>query len=303
MNIEITGMPIYYGCDAEGADLAYDEVKDDLDNIFKKNKIVKKQKIHVKKVDAKDKYKTDSKLKYVDEIMEANQEIYRTTMEAFHNHNFPIMIGGDHSGAMGTVSAALDYHKGDVSVIWVDAHLDIHTDEDTPSGNVHGIPLSVCIGRCKNGKLNIGNYKLNPTNLYYIGPRNDGKGFEIEEIDYVRKANVTCYMEDEVHAIGIDKVIEEIANKIKTNYVHISFDFDSITTEEFPSVNVLSQGTFVGTGGFTYKEFNEILQKLLTKLNVCSIDFVEYNPLLDKNKKDKKKVVETLKLVDKCIKG
>ena len=303
MNIEITGMPIYYGCDVEGTDLSYDAVESDLENIFTKNKIVKKQKIHVLKVDVQDKYKTDSKLKYVDEIIDASQKIYKTTMEAFQNHNFPIMIGGDHSGAMGTVSAAIDYHKGDVSVIWVDAHLDIHTDEDTPSGNVHGIPLSVCIGRCKNEKLKIGNYKLNPTNLYYIGPRNDGKGFEIEEIDYVRKANATCYMEDEVHKLGIDKVIEDISNKIKTKYVHISFDFDCIKTEDFPSVNVLSQGNFVGEGGMSYKEFNEILEKLLTKLNVCSIDFVEYNPLLDKNKEDIKKVKETLKLADSSIEG
>ncbi len=199
MNIEILGMPIYYGSDVKGSDLAYDFLKKDLDNIFIKNKIVKKQKIEVSNVDENDKYKSEPKLKYVDEIMDANKKLYNKTMEAFQNHNLPIMIGGDHSGAIGTVSAALDYHKGDVSVIWVDAHLDIHTEEDTPSGNVHGLPLAVCIGRCKNEKFRIGEYKLDPTNLYYIGPRNDGKGFEIEEIDYVRKANVTCYMEDEVH--------------------------------------------------------------------------------------------------------
>ncbi len=98
-------------------------------------------------------------------------------------------------------------------------------------------------------------------------------------------------------------MIKEIVNKIKTKYVHVSFDFDCITSTDFPSVNVLSQGTFVGKGGISYKEFNEVLNKLLTKLNVCSIDFVEYNPLLDKDKKDLKKVEETLKLVDKYIEG
>lgn len=303
MNIEIIGMPIYYGCDVKGADLTYDIVKDDLKNIFEKNKIVKKHKIEIPIVSEKDKYKGHPKLKYLNEIMDANRELYIKTVESFKNNNFPIMIGGDHSGAMGTVSAALDYYKGDVSVIWIDAHLDIHTDEDTPSGNVHGIPLSLCIGRCKDERLKIGKYKLDPTNLYYIGPRNDGKGFEIEEIQYLKQENVTCYMEDEVHKIGIDKVIEEMASKIKTKYVHLSFDFDCIATEDFPSVNVLYQDTFVGKGGILYKEFKEILIKLIRKLNVCSIDFVEYNSILDKNKEDMKKVEEVLKFVDDNLEG
>lgn len=301
MDIEIIGMPIYYGCDIDGADLGYDVLKNDFKNIFSRNKIVKQQKIEISKVSSFNKYKDHKKLKYLNEVMEANKKIYEKNIEAFENRNMPIMIGGDHSGAIGTVSAALDYYKGDVSVIWIDSHLDIHTDEDTPSGNIHGIPLSVCIGRCKEERLKIGDYKLTPNNLYYIGPRNDGKGFEKEEIEYVRKENINCYMEDQVHNLGVDKVIEEITNKIKTKNVHLSFDFDCITTEDFPSVNVLSKGTFVGKGGISFIEFKDILKKLVKNLNVCSMDFVEYNPKLDNNKEDIKKVEEVLKLVDEVI--
>lgn len=302
MNIQILGMPIYYGCDIDGADLGYDSVKDSLDGIFLKNNLVKKERIEVPKV-KKYKNQNNYKLKYLNEVMESNNNIYIKVLEALHNKSLPIMIGGDHSGAIGTVSAVLDYYKGDVTVIWIDSHLDIHTDEDTPSGNMHGIPLSVCIGRCKDEKLKIGNYKLDPNNLCYIGPRNDGKGFEKEEIEYVKKENIMCYMEDEIHKIGIDKLIEEVVSNIKTNYVHISFDFDCITTKDFPSVNVLSKGTFVGKGGISFEEAKEILCKLITKLNICSLDFVEYNPILDKNNEDIKKVEEILRCVDKAIEG
>lgn len=303
MNIEIIGMPIYYGCDIKGADLGYDAIQDKLENIFSKNKLVKKQKVEIDKKEESVKYQGDSKLKYLPEVMDANKELYKRTIRSFQNKNLPIMIGGDHSGAIGTISAALDYYQGDVSVIWIDSHLDIHTEEDTPSGNIHGIPLSVCIGRCKKEELKIGNYKLNPSNLFYIGPRDDGKGFEQEEIDYVKKENIACYMEQDVHKKGINQIIEEIKNKIKTKYVHISFDFDCIKTEDFSAVNVLHEGTFVGEGGLSFEEAKQIIQQLISKLTVCSIDFVEYNPLLDDKMEDIKKVEEILKKVDNEVEG
>lgn len=303
MKIEVIGMPIYYGCDVKGADLGFDVIENKLEEIFQKNQLIKKQKIDLLTQTNPEKYQGDCKLKYVTPVMEFNKKLYEKTLDSFQNGNLPIMIGGDHSGAIGTVSAALDYYQGDVSVIWIDSHLDIHTDEDTPSGNIHGIPLSVCIGRCSKKELRIGKNKLKPSNLYYIGPRDDGKGFEQEEIDYVRKENISCYMDEEVHKRGIKQIVEEITKKVKTKYVHLSFDFDSIKTEDFPSVNVLYQGTFVGKGGISFEIAKETIEELLTKLRVCSIDLVEYNPLLDKKQEDRKKVEEILKVIDHTIEG
>lgn len=298
MNIEVIGMPMYYGCDVPGADLVYDAVEENLENIFEKNKIAKKFKINskIKKIEKYNKKKYGN-LKYLENIMDLNKNLYEEVKDALKENNLPIIIGGDHSGVIGSIAADLDYYNGDVSVIWIDAHLDIHTDYDSPSGNIHGIPLSVCIGRCKNENLNIGKNKLIPQNLFYLGIRS----YEKEEEEYIKKENIFWYKDNEINKDNLDNILEELIKKIKTKKVHISFDFDSFAKEEFSSVNVEYKGTYTKKGGFYLDEAKKILIKLIKNLNISTIDFVEYNPLLDTTKNDLKKLEDIIKVVDEVI--
>ena len=289
--IDIIGVPMKYGCFLDGADMAFESTRDIYEKKFDNIKEIDN---HVK--DSSE-YKEGSKLKYESAVNEINSRLYNEVNKSLSNGNFPLTVGGDHSMAIGSVSAALNYFKGDTSVIWFDAHTDIHTDKTTPSGNIHGIPLSVCIGRC-NDSLSYTEYKLDPKNLYYIGIRS----YEKEEIEYVEKEDITKYSDVDVIEKGIEKVIDEIASKIKTNNVHLSFDLDVLNDDEFPAVNVLLHKTYVSGNGLSFDIVNKGLRLLFENLNITSMDIVEYNPLLDKDLNCKKKIEILVNTIKNSIK-
>lgn len=286
--VDVIGVAMKYGCFLDGADKAFESTKDIYENNFKNIIVIDNY------VSDNSEYKEGSKLKYECAVRELTNKVYNKVLESLNDNNFPLIVGGDHSTSIGSLSASLEYYKGDLSVIWFDAHTDIHTDETTPSGNIHGIPLSVCIGRCNDDKLSISKYKLNPKNLYYIGIRS----YEKEEIEYVKKENIIKYSDTDVMKKGIEKVVDEISNKINTKNVHLSFDLDVLNDEVFPAVNVLLHKTYVSGKGLEFDIVNMGLKLLFEKLNITSMDIVEYNPLLDKNFECKKKIeilVDTVK--------
>jgi len=291
-NIDIIGMPMKYGCFVDGADLAYSSLKDSFEKVFntKSNKVIDTS------FASPVMHAHDKKLKYVEPVMELSKRLYKEVYNSLNNNKLPIIVGGDHSTIIGSLSASLDYHKGDVSVIYIDKHADIHTENTSPSGNLHGIPLSVCIGRCDE-RFNIGEYKLDPSNLYFVGLCN----YEIEEISYIQENNIYCAMDFEVEEKKADKIVKEILKKVKTNNVHISFDLDSIRSEEFKAVNVEVEKTYQDDKGLTLRMVKKILKLLLENLNVCSMDIVEYNPLLDEEEKCKEKVEDILAEIKEAL--
>ncbi len=287
-NIEVIGMPMKYGCMVKGADLAYEYIKDSLEKVLHTtcNNVIdvsfKNPEMH----------KNDKKLKYLEPVMEINKRLYTKTYKSLEKNNIPLVVGGDHSQAIGSIKASLDYYKGDVSVIYVDKHADIHNEKTTPSGNIHGMPLSVCIGRCDH-RFDIGSYNLKPENLYFIGLSN----YEKEEMDYIKESNIFHLMDHEVNEENIGTIVNNIKSKLKTKNVHISFDLDSIKPEDFPAVNVAVESTYQDETGMSYNTAKKVLELLLKELNVCSMDFVEYNPTLDENKKCIQKIEELLKVI------
>jgi len=282
--VQIIGMPMKYGCFVEGADKSYEYLKDTFDKVFNASSKVIDTSIENIEI-----HKNDKKLKYVEPVMEISKRLYNEVYDSLDNNKFPIVVGGDHSTCIGSISASLDYYKGDVSVIYIDKHADIHTEVTTPSGNMHGIPLSVCIGRCDE-RFNIGEFKLNPSNLYFVGLSN----YEIEEISYIHENDIYSRMSFEVEEVKVDKIVKEIISKIKTKYVHISFDLDVLKTSEFPAVNVGVESIYQDEYGLTINMVKKLLKLLLSNLNVCSMDIVEYNPLLDKDEKCKNKIEDIL---------
>ena len=282
--VEIISMPMKYGCFIDGADKSYEYLKDTFESVFK----TKSKYIDTSYENALE-HKNDKKIKYLEPVMEISNRLYNEVYDSLNENKLPIIVGGDHSTCIGSISAALDYYKGDVSVIYIDKHADIHTDKTTPSGNIHGMPLSVCIGRCDD-RFNIGEYKLDPSNLYFVGLSN----YEIEEISYIQENNIYSRMSFEVEEIKVDKIVKEILSRIKTKYVHISLDLDVIKPSEFPAVNVCVESKYQDEFGLSINMVKKILKLLLSNLNVCSMDIVEYNPLLDKEGKCKEKVEEIL---------
>ncbi len=287
--LNIIGMPMKYGCYVLGADLAYDFMYESLDkifdnkNMFKINNLVNEE-------------SSNDKIKYIYSVMELSKRLYNKVYESHKSNNFPMVIGGDHSTAIGSISADLDYYKGDISVIWIDAHADIHNDETTPSGNIHGMPLSVCIGRCSD-KFNIGEYKLDPKNIFYIGLRD----YEKEEMEYIKKSNITYYKDSDINLNNLESIIKDIISKVKTKYVHISFDFDSLSKSEFNAVNVAVNGTYQKDGGLNLNEAIKCLELLFSNLNVSTLDMVEYNPVLDKDGSCLSKIEVILEKIKKYL--
>lgn len=284
-NIEVIGMPMKYGCMVEGADLAYEYLKDSLENILGVtcNNVVDTT------YDNPEVHKYDNKIKYLESTMECNKRLYDKVYTSLNKGNFPLIIGGDHSLVMASTEAALDTYKGDVSVIYVDKHADIHNEKTTPSGNIHGMPLSICIGRCDE-RFNIGKYRLDPKNLYFLGLAN----FEQEEIDYINEANIYHLFDYEITDDKISSIINEIKSMIKTKYVHLSFDLDAIRDDDFHAVNVAVESTYQDDKGMSYETTKRLVKEILNNFNICSMDIVEYNPLLDPDGECKKKIENIL---------
>lgn len=187
-----------------------------------------------------------------------------------------IVLGGDHSISMGSISGLLE-KKTNIGVIWIDAHTDINTETTSPSGNAHGMPLASLMGIC-NSEINNNDKKLNPKNVFWIGARDidDGEWENIKKLG-IEKNVFTCSM---VHQFGMRKIIQNIHKLLIENTIeqlHVSFDIDVMD----PSI-VTATGTPV-LDGLTEQECDILISELFDNKmpHIVSIDFVEYNPLMD----------------------
>jgi arginase len=224
------------------------------------------------------------KLKFLDEIARVNTELCNKVSRVMEEGRFPLVLGGDHSIAIGTI-AGVAQHKKNLGVIWFDAHGDINTEETSPSGNIHGMPVAVSLGFGHERLTSIGGSfrKLKPENLVYVGCRDLDPG----ERKVLKELGITVFTMHEIDRYGMTYVIEK-AIKIAgdgTDGIHVSFDLDSLDP-------VYAQGT--GTrvlGGLTYREANLALEMVALTGKVVSAEFVEVNPLIDNNNSTAKTAV------------
>lgn len=278
--IKIIAVPTKYGCYVDGADKAYDALKDILpyetsiiNTIYENDSIYNKE-----------------RLKYVYPVMDIAQ-VQRCEVLNNMDEAFPLIIGGDHSSCIGSISAALDKCNGDLSLIYIDAHADIHNDITTPSGNLHGLPLSILIGRCEDERLKIGINKLNPKNIFFVGLRS----FEKEEMDFIKESGICYYTDEEANKRGLKNILKEVKEKIKTKHVHVSLDLDVMSNEEFYAVNINVNKTYSKEGGITFENLLSSIDYIKNNINPVSMDIVEYNPLLDEDKSCKEKINKIIK--------
>jgi arginase len=216
----------------------------------------------------------DAKLKYVDEVLEACKNLADRVEKARRDNATPIVLGGDHSIAIGT-QAGLHRVGKRRGMIWFDAHADFNTHETSPSGNIHGMPVSAVLGL---GHERLANFdqkgpKLDPRNVVLIGLRSVDR----EEANVLNDSRVTYYTMRDVDEQGVAAIMDEALQRAGkgTDEVHLSFDLDVVDPRWAPGT-----GTTV-EGGLTYRESHLAMEILADSGLLGSLEFVEVNPLLD----------------------
>jgi arginase len=235
---------------------------------------------------------TNNFAKRIEHVVEQCVRVSKAVAENLMQRFFPIVLSGDHSSALGTISGIKAANPDKIlGVIWIDAHADIHSPYTSPSGNIHGMPLAAVMGidnlECQintpgeittthwNGLKNIGvdGPKLKPEHLIYFGVRD----FEEAEQYAIEKNNIRLIKVEELRYRGLDICVKESIGKLlDCDLIYISFDVDSMDCDN------ISYGT--GTPvpyGLLPTEVMQIIDTLLATKKVCCIEFTEINPLLD----------------------
>ncbi|MDU5110188.1 MAG: arginase [Clostridium sp.] len=294
MNISIIDMPLFYGCDNPGVEQGPKILRENnlLDIFNKSHNVCDMGEVHVKNVSSNDKYAANAKMKYLDEVVRSNIGLADKVYTALENSTLPLVIGGDHALAIGSIAGASKYFENDLAVVWVDAHGDINTLETSPSGNIHGMPLASSMGIGHETLTNIysPSQKVKPENVFLLGCRD----LDLGELEIIKNYNLNIWTMRDIKNKGISTVLKELLeaiNNINAKNIHLSFDIDSLDPRYVPGT-----GTPV-EDGLSFSEGKEILETILNTSLVKSMDFVEFNPVLDKNKKTLETCIELLKVI------
>ena len=303
MKINVIGVPLNLGCDREGVERAPNHLRErglmriirknghrafDLGNLYvplvsEADKFARGRSLkylgnlYVPLVSEADKFARGRSLKYLDAIVEVNNNLAELVYDTLRGGAFPLVIGGDHSLGLGSASG-VGKSFDDFGIIWLDAHGDINTSETSPSGNIHGMPLSALMGMGSEELVNIyapGN-KVNPQNVFLVGTRSLDEG----EQALIEREQLSVYTMDMIHLKGIGFVAEDIKRKLKERKirnVHFSIDVDSIDPRFAPGT-----GTRV-CEGLMPDEFKDFVEHILFTNLIKSMDLVELNPELDVN--------------------
>jgi len=233
----------------------------------------------------------DPHAKYLPEITRAVTVLARKVEKVVDRGHFPLVLGGDHSIAMGTISGVSAFarkKRKKLGVFWIDAHGDFNTPETSPSGNIHGMPLAVCTGLGPRPLVNVnGSFrKVEPQNVAIIGLRNLDKG----ERQNLINNGVRIFTMEDIDKYGIHRVmknaLQEVAKRV--DYLHVSFDLDSVDPVYAPGV-----GTPV-KGGLDYREAHLIMEMLAESKKMTSLEMVEVNPIVDNRNQSAEFAVELM---------
>ena len=220
----------------------------------------------------------DPKKKYIREIARVCERLYKASLAALEKDALPLVLGGDHSLAAGSVAATADYLRRTekpIGLIWVDAHGDMNTPASSTSGNVHGMPLASLLGPEPSELARIGGFspKVLPEHVVLIGIRN----LDEREKEIVRGSRVHVFTMKDIDRSGIASVVEQalaLAGR-DTAGVHVSFDLDVCDPSIAPGV-----GTPV-KGGLDYREAHMVMEIVADSGLLRALDLVEVNPILD----------------------
>ncbi len=252
--------------------------------------------------------------KRINGLVEVYESLNEKVSTILKDNKFPIVLAGDHGSAGGTIAGIKSANpQKRLGVIWVDAHADLHTPFTTPSGNIHGMPLSTAINEdnmeCKVNDVDsktvelwnklkyVGGIspKILPEDLVFIGVRDT----ELQEDEVMKALNIKNHTVSEVNQKGVQKIVAEIETQLSDcDIIYISFDVDSMD----PTITSHGTGTPVDNG-LTPKQAEDFLTLLTGNEKTVCIEFVEVNPCLDeKTNKMAEVTAELLELVIDVLK-
>jgi arginase len=230
--------------------------------------------------------------KRISGILTMVERVSDVVKETLKNNEFPVLLAGDHSTAAGTISGIkAAYPKSRLGVIWIDAHADMHSPYTTPSGNMHGMPLSIVLDEDNmDAKVNVLdqetiNYWYQLKNVGNIAPKIQyqdlvlitARDMEKPEESLVRKHNVKNFPTADIRKRGVERIVLDVMMYLDScDLIYVSFDVDSLDP-------TASRGT--GTpvaSGLSEREAGNLMSRLMTSPKVCAFEIVEVNPTLDK---------------------
>ncbi len=279
MEISLIGVPMDLGADRRGVDMGpsairYSDLGDKLRTLG--FDVTDAGTLHVP--DPEVRSVGDTRLKYLEPILRTADELAKLVQERIDSGALPIILGGDHSIALGSVSGAANA-RGPLGVIWFDAHGDFNTHETSPSGNIHGMILGALCGYGDPQLVNVagGGPHVDPRHVAIVGARDLDRG----EKDLLRAAGVHVLTMTDIDQRGMGTVAHEAIAFVSegTNGFHVSFDLDVVDPTEAPGV-----GTPV-PGGITTREAHLALELVAETGKLTSLDLVEVNPILDRENK------------------
>jgi arginase len=220
----------------------------------------------------------DARKKYVREIAKVCQKLRDVALKSLDAGALPLVLGGDHSLAAGSVAASAEWVRRfaarPLGLIWVDAHGDMNTPETTTSGNVHGMPLAALLGHEPLELASIGfSPSVQPEHTVLLGVRN----LDDQEKEWIRGSGVHVFTMKDIDRDGIARIAERalIVAADGTGGIHISFDMDVCDPSIAPGV-----GTAV-KGGLDYREAHMVMELVADSRRLVALDIVEVNPTLD----------------------
>jgi arginase len=238
---------------------------------------------------AEQKQKGHPRAKYLKEITSTCSKEAELVVKTLTAGKVPLVLGGDHSIAVGTVSGVAEFYRRQnhkVGLIWFDAHSDMNTPESSPSGNVHGMPLAAIMGLWDSDLSKIFPFspKVAPENCVLVGVRD----VDSAEKENIRRAGIEVYTMRDIDERGMRTVVEEAlraAGRGTAGY-HVSLDMDWIDPEDAPGV-----GTPV-RGGATYREAHLAMEIVADHGRMLSFEIVEVNPVIDEHNRTASLAVE-----------
>ena len=279
-----------FGVHVNGAKFGPEAISKDVQETELGGKITNFYTLHAE--EAEKELDKNNKKKNLLPVNKFNTELYNLVNEVIKKEEFPVTLGGDHVIAIASALASINKYKN-MGIIWVDAHGDYNTFATTQSGNLHGLPYAVITGYEKQLLADFHNGNLyNPHNAVILG----GRDIDELELPNITDAGVTLISTEDIHKYGAEamfkKAIEIASNG--TDGVHISYDLDVIDPKIAPGVSIPA------THGINLDEAYKIADLISEKISdetVKSLDLVELNPLLDKDKVTEKIAVEILERI------
>ncbi|GAC1426640.1 MAG: arginase [Candidatus Velthaea sp.] len=263
--VDVVGVPMDLGADRRGVDMGpsairYAKLKESLEKLGISTNDHGNLRVPVPESASSE----EQNAKYFSIIRDVCQELAGMVEDIIKSGSFPLVLGGDHSIAMGTLEGVRRGRGKQPGLIWVDAHGDINTPMSSPSGNVHGMPVHFALE----------NHSISPDRVVFIGLRDVDEG----EKRIIKELGVKAFTMSDIDRLGMSRVIDEALTITSAgeNSLHVSFDMDGIDPSEAPGV-----GTAV-RGGISYREAHSLMEAVAASNTLGSLEITEINPILDR---------------------